>query len=119
MYKLYLLVILLSISNCKPSKTAGDTANTSSNLIVKQDISKEMIKKGFSKGTISNSKSKDCPYILNVEEYKDNLDPVNLSDFFKAEVPELVWVKFASLRRPSRCTGARPVSITEINVRKK
>ncbi|WP_160114068.1 MULTISPECIES: hypothetical protein [Aquimarina] len=118
MSKLYILVILLSVSNCKPTNSMGNNDNTSSNTIVKKDISKEMIEKGFSKGTIISSKSKDCPYILNVEEYNDNLDPVNLSDFFKTEVPAQVWVKFASLRRPSRCNDARPVSILEINTRK-
>lgn len=118
MSKLYILVILLSISNCKPTNTIGSNDNNSSNPIIKQNISKEMIEKGFSKGTIISSKSKGCPYILNVEEYKDNLDPINLSDFFKAEIPNQVWVKFASLRRPSRCNDARPVSILEINTRK-
>ncbi|MBQ4819973.1 hypothetical protein [Aquimarina sp. MMG016] len=82
-----------------------------------QISSQKMNEQGFSKGTITLGKSEGCPHILNVEEYKDNLDPINLKDFFKDGIPDKVWVKFASLRMPSRCTEARPVSIIEISKR--
>ncbi|PKV48490.1 hypothetical protein ATE84_0489 [Aquimarina sp. MAR_2010_214] len=119
MLKLTCLLLLFSAYNCVPAKGV-DTKNTSDSKSDTQLIaSKEMIDKGFSKGTIVSSKSVGCPYILNVEEYKDNLDPINLGEFFKAEVPQYVWVKFSSLRMASRCDNARPVSITEITTRNK
>ncbi|WP_106791018.1 hypothetical protein [Aquimarina sp. Aq78] len=118
MLKMACLLLLFSTYNCVPAKGV-DAKNTSDSKSDTQLItSKEMVEKGFSKGIIVSSKSAGCPYILNVEEYKDNLDPINLSEFFKAEVPKHVWVKFGSLRMASRCNNARPVSITEINMRK-
>ncbi|SEK86943.1 hypothetical protein SAMN04487910_1344 [Aquimarina amphilecti] len=80
--------------------------------------SKEMIQKGFTKGTLSTSKSKDCPYVLTVEKYADKLDPINIQDFFKTDdMPDKVWVKYSDLRMNSRCKEARPVSIQEISKR--
>ena len=76
-----------------------------------------MIEQGFDKGLITISKSEGCPYILNIEKYKDNLDPINLKDFFKDEIPEKVWVKFSNMRMQSRCEVARPITITEISER--
>ncbi len=118
MLKMACLLLLFSAYNCVPAKGV-DAKNTSDSKSDTQLIaSKEMIEKGFSKGTIVSSKSAGCPYILNVEEYKDNLDPINLGEFFKAEIPESVWVKFSNLRMASRCNNARPISITEIKTRK-
>ncbi len=118
MLKLVSFILLLSTFNCASSKQEASsqdatTAKTETAVI----NAKEMIDKGFSKGTITSSKSQDCPYILNVEQYKDNLDPVNLGEFFKGDIPDQVWVKFASLRMPSRCDTARPVNILEISKR--
>jgi hypothetical protein len=118
MLKIACLLLLLSAYNCVPAKGVYAKGSATSKNDIQISTSKEMIEKGFSKGTIVSSKSEGCPYILNVEEYKDNLDPINLSEFYKAEIPQHVWVKFGSLRMPSRCTDARPVSITEIKMRK-
>ncbi|GGX07593.1 hypothetical protein GCM10007384_06570 [Aquimarina muelleri] len=119
MLKIACALLLLSTYNCAPSKGGKDTANTSNSpVIAKNENATDMQEKGFAKGTILVNKSKDCPYILNVEAYKDNLDPININEFFKTEIPEQVWIKFASLRMPSRCNDARPVSISEIHKRK-
>lgn len=119
MLKIACVLLLLSTYNCAPSKGKKDTTNiNNSAVIAKNENITDMQEKGFKKGTILVNKSKDCPYILNVEEYKDNLDPININEFFKTEVPEQVWIKFASLRMPSRCNDARPVSILEIHKRK-
>ncbi len=115
--KISILVINLALFSCMPVKGVDTKDTADAKTSSKNMTSQEMIEKGFSKGTITASKSSGCPYILNIEEYKDNLDPMNLNDFFKGEMPKLVWVKFASLRMPSRCTDARPVSITEIKDR--
>ncbi len=110
-------ILILSTLNCSSSQKAG-AKDTSETTDVQNTPEKEMKEKGFSKGTIVAHKSEGCPFILNVEAYKDNLDPINLGDFFKSdEVPKLVWVKYANLRMPSRCNDARPVSILEINTR--
>ncbi|WP_160114791.1 hypothetical protein [Aquimarina sp. AU474] len=118
MLKLVSFILMLSIFNCAPAKKGISTPSAGAAQNETAAINaKEMIDKGFSKGTITNSKSQGCPYILNVEQYKDNLDPVNLGEFFKGDIPDHVWVKFASLRMPSRCDTARPVNIIEINKR--
>ena len=115
--KLASFLLLLSIFNCGPAKGVAtkDTAETSAPT--QQISATEMKEKGFSKGTLQVSKTQGCAYILNVEEYKDNLDPINIEQFFKSDIPEKVWVKFASLRMNSRCDNARPVSIQEISKR--
>ncbi|MBQ0733986.1 hypothetical protein ACFSJT_06945 [Aquimarina celericrescens] len=117
MLKIAYLFAMLSLYTCATTKTTN-TAEAKAD--VQQIDEKEMIEKGFSKGTITVNKSKDCPYVLTVEEYQDKLDPINLGEFFKdGQIPERVWVKFSSLRMPSRCSEARPVSINEINKRSK
>ncbi|WP_073316189.1 hypothetical protein [Aquimarina spongiae] len=115
--KLTGFLLLLSVFNCGPAKgvAAKDTAETSATT--QKVTAAEMIEKGFRKGNIQVSKTQGCPYILNIEEYKDNLDPINIEQFFKGDIPEKVWVKFASLRMNSRCSIARPVSIQEISKR--
>ncbi|WP_109098671.1 hypothetical protein [Aquimarina sp. AU58] len=118
MLKTACLLLLFSAYNCVPAKGVNPEGAATTKNDIQISTSKEMIEKGFSKGTIVSSKSEGCPYILNVEEYKDNLDPINLGDFYKTEVPKQVWVKFSNLRMASRCNNARPVSITEINTRK-
>ncbi len=95
-------------------KKEATNAKTNSKIMNAQ----EMLEKGFNKGTIVTTKSSGaCSYILTIEKYKDKLDPINLTDFFKGDVPQKVWVKFGSLRMPNRCADARPVSITEIKDR--
>ncbi len=116
-FKISIFAVLLSLYHCIPAKGVEGKDDVTASVEPRQDISKEMIEKGFSKGTIRVSKSEGCPYILNVSEYKDNLDPINLREFLKTEVPEKVWVKFASLRMPNRCDEARPVSILKMNKR--
>lgn len=109
------LVIGLSFQSCNVTKNK-ETKDNTEELAEKIDQDK-MISDGFIKGVIKTSKSRECPYILTIDKYDDKLDPINLNDFFKNEIPEKVWVKFASLRMKNRCEMARPVSITEISKR--
>ncbi|GAA4275888.1 hypothetical protein [Aquimarina mytili] len=112
-------ILILSTLNCTSAQKAGATDTSETKTDAQNIPAKEMIEKGFSKGTLTASKSEGCPFILNVEAYKDNLDPINLNDFFNPdEVPDQVWVKYANLRMPSRCNDARPVSLLEIRTRK-
>ncbi len=113
----FVLISLISYS-CITTQGAdgkkGENGKESAQII----DSKEMIEKGFIKGTLSINKSKDCSYILTVEKYADKLDPINIQDFFKTDdMPEKVWVKYSNLRMNSRCKEARPVSIQEISNR--
>jgi len=113
------LAIILCLYSCNTTKksdvnaTAINKAQNQSRTINSQ----EMLDKGFIKGTLSQVKSKECPYMLTVETYKDQLDPINLQDFYTDDVPQKVWVKYNNLRRQNRCNEARPVSITEISKR--
>ncbi len=115
--KICIILVSLFLHSCITTQGAdgknGEDGKGSSQLI----DSKEMIEKGLIKGTLSVSKSEGCSYSLTVEKYTDKLDPVNIQDFFKADVPEKVWVKYSDLRMNSRCSEARPVSITEISKR--
>jgi len=100
------------ISSQKANKKDQKQINTS------QNISLKMKEKGFSKGFLTlNTSSNTCPYILNVEKYKDNLDPINLQNFFKNKIPEKVWVQYSDLRMNNRCSSGRPVSVIEISER--
>jgi len=115
--KTCIILVPLFLYSCITTQGAdekkGKDEKESSQLI----DSKEMIEKGFVKGTLSTSKSTDCPYILTVEAYKDKLDPINVQKFFKTEIPEKVWVKYSNLRMRNRCIEARPVSLIEITKR--
>ncbi|MFD2563341.1 hypothetical protein [Aquimarina rubra] len=115
--KISCLIIVICIYSCNTTKrTDGKAVNDDKNN--SQTISSEkMLEKGFIKGTLSESKSEGCPYILTVEKYGDKLDPINLQDFFKDDMPDKVWVKYSSLRMKNRCSEGRPVSIQEISKR--
>ncbi|WP_299221518.1 hypothetical protein [uncultured Aquimarina sp.] len=108
---------IICFYSCNTTKrTDGKAVNDDKNN--SQTINSEkMLEKGFIKGTLSTNKSKGCPYILTVEKYADKLDPINIQDFFKNDMPEKVWVKYSDLRMNSRCNDARPVSIQEISTR--
>ncbi|MEB3347505.1 hypothetical protein U6A24_18665 [Aquimarina gracilis] len=118
MFRIACLVASLTLYTCSGAKQTTTAAAAETTTEIQTISAKEMKEKGFSKGTLTSSKSKDCPYILTIEEYKDKLDPINLGDFFKGDdMPAQVWVKFSNLRMASRCNDARPVSITAIDKR--
>lgn len=115
--KICTILVSLFLFSCITTHGAdgkkGEDGKGSSQII----NSEKMIEKGFIKGTLSASKSEGCSYILTVEKYTDKLDPINIQEFFKTDMPEKVWVKYSDLRMNSRCKEARPVSITEISKR--
>lgn len=118
--KYYILLMSLglglSIQSCNATRNK-EAQNNTEEIVQKTDTDK-MIAEGFKKGTITPSKTGECPYILSVEGYKeDYLDPINLKDYYKGTVPFKVWVKFTNLRMKNRCAMARPVSINEIEER--
>lgn len=116
-FKISSLLIAISFHSCMTTKNTNEKNNQQAD-ISKQISTEKMEEKGFAKGFLTVNKSgKDCPYILNIEKRKDNLDPINLKDFFKNEVPKKVWVKHSNLRMKNRCLMARPVYILEISKR--
>ncbi|MDH7446148.1 hypothetical protein [Aquimarina sp. 2201CG14-23] len=115
--KISCLVIIFVLGSCITAKGTDDKAVNDTKNDSQSISSEKMQKDGFIKGTLTTNKSSDCPYILTVEKYTDKLDPINIQDFFKNNIPEKVWVKYSSLRMNSRCNDARPVSITEISAR--
>lgn len=117
-YYILLAIVGLGILSFACSSTKAKEAQTETQESTQKLNSEKMISEGFSKGKISASKTAECPYVLTVENYKDNMDPINLKDFFKTEdVPEKVWVKYSNLRMKNRCNLARPISITAIEKR--
>ncbi|MFL1894624.1 hypothetical protein ACJRPK_02915 [Aquimarina sp. 2-A2] len=69
------------------------------------------------KGTIIMSKNPSCPHLLVVSGLKDTLDPINLKDFTKNEIPTKVWVTFSNLKMKNRCNQGRPVLIQTLKNR--
>ncbi|TYP77077.1 hypothetical protein [Aquimarina intermedia] len=69
------------------------------------------------KGTIIMSRNPSCPYLLVVSGLKDTLDPINLKDFTKNEIPTKVWVTFSNLKMKNRCNQGRPVLIQTLKNR--
>ncbi len=106
--KIIFAVLSISLYSCMTTK---GTHNKSSS---KKIADEQMKEKGYEKGTITASKNKECSYILTVEKYPDTMDPINLQEFFKSDIPEKVWVKYSNLRMNNRCSEGRPISITEI-----
>ena len=104
------IALITFLNSCGTSKSTDNTSSSQGDVT-------EMKNKGYSEGTLTTNKDSGCPVILNVSEIKDNLDPINLSDFMKGELPQKVWVKYSSMRMANRCDNARPVSITEMVTR--
>ncbi len=117
MKKIILVAVMFVVILCVACGANAGKERAQQSTDTTETIAAEMNAKGFSEGVLKKSSFKECPYILSVSEFKDQLDPINLHDFFKTEIPEKVWVKYASLRRSNRCTAARPVSIIEIQKR--
>ena len=115
--KIYCLIAIVFFFSCDTTKKADIQTRNDTKKESRITNSQEMLDKGYSKGILSTSKSKECPYILTVEQYNDQLDPINLHDFFISDVPHNVWVKYSSLKMKNRCNNARPVSISEISKR--
>lgn len=104
---LILLSTFIFSQSCK-------TVKTSETEKVSQVDSNNMIKDGYTKGVIKFTKSRSCPHTITVNSYSDSLDPININDFFKENVPEKVWIKFTSLRMRNRCDLGRPIRIIDI-----
>jgi len=118
MLKFISALLIFGTFNCAPKKEISSNDAAHAKTEAKSITPKQMEDKGFSKGTIVVNKSKDCPYVLTIGEYKDKLDPINLDEFFKnTAIPEKVWVTYANLRMPNRCSDARPVTVTAIEKR--
>ncbi|WP_299259524.1 hypothetical protein [uncultured Aquimarina sp.] len=115
--KISCLIAIIYLQSCNTTKRTDVKAVNDDQNNSQITSSEKMLEKGFTKGALSINKSKDCPYILTVEKYTDKLDPINIQDFFKTDIPEKVWVKYSDLRMNSRCNEARPVSIQEISKR--
>jgi len=112
--KICIILICITLYSCITAQRADGKKGTDGKENSQLVNSKEMLEKGFVKGTLSIGKSKNCTYILTVETYTDKLDPINIRDFFKNDVPDKVWVKYSNLRMMNRCKEGRPVSIKEI-----
>ncbi|MGY3792252.1 hypothetical protein [Aquimarina sp. 433] len=115
--KICLFILFISFYSCITTKAADGKDGQNGKESTQNISATDMLEKGLKKATLKTSKSKDCPYILTVDDAKDQLDPINLLDFFENEVPEKVWVKYGNLRMRNRCIEARPVTIIEISKR--
>lgn len=122
--KLLFLSLFIAFTSCVTTKGKdgekgkdGKSATTQTTKVSPES----MKEKGFISGTFTKSRTRaegePCSHILNIEGYKDNLDPINLDKFYKEDIPQKVWVKFSSLRMRNRCDEARPITITEIQKR--
>lgn len=116
-FKICLILITIFLYNCKTSKKTDAENKNEQNNYVEKISETRMKEEGYVRGLLKSNTSKDCPYILTVEAYEDVMDPINLRDFFKVDIPEKVWVKYSSLRMKNRCTEARPISIIAIEKR--
>lgn len=115
--KIGCLIISICLCSCITTKSPDGTKDKKDKANSQNLQTKEMEEKGFMKGTLISNKSEGCSYILTVEKYTDKLDPINLNDFFKNDIPENVWIKYSSLKMANRCADRRPVSIREVSKR--
>ncbi|WP_299241300.1 hypothetical protein [uncultured Aquimarina sp.] len=104
------LGMLVFNQSCKTAKASEMEKET-------QVDSNDKISDGYKKGVLKRTRVKSCPYTITVDTYSDSLDPVNIEDFFKENMPEKVWVKFTSLRMRNRCDMGRPIHIVAIEER--
>ena len=99
------------------NRGCSDSSNTEENAS-KQSIQDTMVMEGYSKGVVSLSQiESECEYSLVLQESRELLDPINLTDFIVPKAEIQVWVKTHDLRRANRCAGMRPVQIIDIKKR--
>lgn len=106
MIKLTLISSLLLIMACNSTKET-----MAPKTVENMELEKEMIAKGFTKGTMVHSKEDgDCEYTIKLEDGRY----FESSDLNKEYMKDgmAVWFTFNPLRRMSRCKKANPVAIT-------
>ena len=105
-----LLLIVLSFSTCKSQKESSEKAAI--------QTEKEMIEKGFSKGTIVDySHEKGCTYLIKKEDTGELLLPMKLEDRFLVN-NQKVWFKYGYSRRPQgSCLKGITITLVEIIIR--
>ena len=106
----FLLLIALSLNNCKSSKSQNNSKNT--------ETEKEMLSNGFHKGTIVDySAEKGCTYLIKRDETGELLLPYKLEDQFMHNNLE-VWFKYEySRRQQGDCLKGITITLGEIKPR--
>lgn len=73
--------------------------------------------KGYTLGTIVESRSNDCRWIIRVKESNLQYDPVNIDDekfIGLTEKKGNIIFKFLPLRQMNRCPDVSPIQLTEV-----
>lgn len=106
----FLLLIALSLNNCKSSKAQSDSKNS--------ETEKEMLSNGFHKGTIVDySVEKGCTFLIKREETGELLLPLKLEDRLMHDNLN-VWFKYEySRRQQGTCLKGITITLGEIIIR--
>lgn len=114
--KLPIILILsfsftLSMTSCKSSKESQVQDSTKNLVTVEKE--QNMIKDGFTKGTIVYSKEPgDCEWTIKLDNGVHYESMTLPEEYKKADIT--VYFKFIPQRRPNKCAKANPVEITEM-----
>lgn len=106
------LAVLLLVS-CKPKQTTQEAKLSPE----EQKREEEIMKAGYSKGTmVDNSKLDGCGFMIQLEDQDQTLLwPTKLEDRFKKEGTK-VWVKYTPSKMMSTCMKGIPAIIEEIKI---
>ena len=114
-FLIYMLTILLFLG-CSSTKNSGDPT-LSDTKIINEQLEKEMLEAGFSKGVVVFSEIEgDCPYTIKVIDSDLYFDPINLEENFQKDGLK-IWFTYGGLRRANRCIKANPIGIIAIQER--
>ena len=81
-------------------------------------LNRNFLLQGFQSGELvrTNLKTNECHFLIRINNEKELLDPINLSDFKHQELSK-VWIKYTNLRMSNRCENSRPIQIIKLKKR--
>lgn len=106
-----LILMALSLNNCKNSKAVNKSDNV--------QIEKQMVSDGFHKGIIVDySVEKGCTFLIKKEDTGELLLPYKLEEQFMQDNLE-VWFQYQySRRKQGTCLKGTTITLGEIIIRK-
>ena len=110
------MLTFLLFLGCSSAKNSGDTI-ASETKITNEQLAKEMLEAGFSKGVVVFSEIEG--YWPNAKKVIDSdlyFDPINLEEKFQKDGLK-IWFTYGGLRRANRCIKANPIGIIAIQER--
>lgn len=115
--KIISISVLMMTAGCDATKSSTSTEKQESENTI--EMKSELIQDGYSYGKIIYDEKSSCPYIIEDQQTKEMLDPINFNEEKFAgmrNAGDMIYFKCQRLRRMNRCPDAAPIQLTEIKM---